>query len=99
MAQPDHDGEQVSVKVKSPVPMAVAMLPAKIAGQLYGKPDMFESAVERSSCAQRGVQNTTFQCTFNLAAAPQSLVLLPDARPHIPPPPQPHAHSHAFPSF
>ncbi len=82
---PDHDGEQVSVKVKSPVPMAVAMLPAKIAGQLYGKPDMFESAVEGSSCAQRGVENTTFQCTFNLADGPQSLVLLPEAGADIPP--------------
>ena len=82
---PDHDGEQVSVKVKSPVPMAVAMLPAKVAGQLYGKPDMFESAVENSSCVQRGVQNTTFQCSFNVADGPQSLVLLPEAGVEIPP--------------
>jgi hypothetical protein len=81
---PDHDGEQVSIKVKSPVPMAVAMLPARVASQLYGKPDMFESAVENSSCAQRGVQNATFQCTFNVADGPQSLVLLPETGADIP---------------
>ena len=75
---PDHDGEQVSIKLKSPVPMAVAILPAKVAGQLYGKPDMFESAVEGSACQQRGVQSTTFQCAFNVADGPQALVLLPE---------------------
>ena len=82
---PDHDGEQVSIKVKSPVPLAVAILPAKIAGQLYGKPDMFESAVENSSCQQRGVQSSTFQCQFNVADGPQSLVLLPEPGSQIPP--------------
>jgi hypothetical protein len=82
---PDHDGAPVSIKVKSPVPMAVAILPAKIAGQLYGKPDMFESAVENSSCQQRGVQSSTFQCKFNMADGPQSLVLLPEPGSAIPP--------------
>ena len=33
---PDHDGEQVSVKIKSPVPMAVAVIPSAVANQLYG---------------------------------------------------------------
>ena len=81
---PDHDGEEVSVKVKSPVPMAVAILPSNIAGQLYGKPEMFESAVEKSSCQQRGVQSSTFQCRFNVADGPQSLVLLPEPGSDIP---------------
>jgi hypothetical protein len=80
----DHDGMQVSIKVKSPVPMAVAILPAQVAGQLYGKPDMFESAVAGSSCQQRGVQSSTFQCTFNKADGPQSVVLLPEAGVKIP---------------
>jgi hypothetical protein len=81
---PDHNGTQVSIKVKSPVPMAVAVLPSPIAGQLYGKPDMFESAVAGSSCQQRGVQSSTFQCTLNLADGPQSLVLFPEAGVNIP---------------
>lgn len=80
----DHDGTEVSIKVKSPVPMAVAVLPASVAGQLYGKPDMFESAVAASSCQQRGVQSSTFQCKFNVADGPQSLVLLPEAGVNIP---------------
>ena len=81
---PDHDGTQVSIKVKSPVPMAVAILPSAIAGQLYGKPDMLESVLASSSCQQRGVQSSTFQCTFNVADGQQSLVLLPEAGTSIP---------------
>jgi hypothetical protein len=80
----DHDGTQVSIKVKSPVPMVVAVLPSAVAGQLYGKPDMFESAVAGSSCQQRGVQSSTFQCTFNVADGAQSLVLMPEAGVAIP---------------
>jgi hypothetical protein len=81
---PDHDGAQVNIKVKSPVPMAVAILPSRVAGQLYGKPEMFESAIANSSCQQRGVQSSTFQCAFNLADGPQSLVLLPEAGADVP---------------
>jgi hypothetical protein len=81
---PDHDGTKLSIKVKSPVPMAVAVLPSSIAGQLYGSPDMFESAVGKSACQQRGVQSSTFQCTLDLADGPQSLVLLPEAGANIP---------------
>jgi hypothetical protein len=80
----DHDGTSVSIKVKSPVPMAVAILPSPVAGQLYGKPEMLDSAVSGSSCQQRGVQSSTFQCNFNLADGPQSLVLVPEAGVEIP---------------
>jgi hypothetical protein len=80
----DHDGAAVSIKVKSPVPMAVAVLPAQVAGQLYGKPDMFESAVSSSSCQQRGVQSSTFRCELKPADGPQALVLLPEAGVDIP---------------
>src|SRR3984893_14123119 len=81
---PDHDGTQISIKVKSPIPMAVAILPSPSAGQVYGKPEMFESAVAHSSCQQRGVQSSTFQCAFNVADGPQSLVLLPEAGVAVP---------------
>ena len=75
---PDHDGEQVSIKIKSPVPMLVAVIPSSVANQLHGKPDMLEPALEKNSCQQRGVQQQTFQCTFNAANGPQSLIVVPE---------------------
>lgn len=80
----DYDNEPISIKIKSPVPMAVAILPAKVAGQLYGKPEMFESAVENSSCQQRAVQSSTFQCQLKVSDGPQSLVIRPEDGAEIP---------------
>jgi hypothetical protein len=81
---PDHDGEQVSIKIKSPVPMVVAMLPSDIANQLHAKPETFETALEKNSCQQRGVQSLHFECTFNLADGPQSLIVVPEDTSSIP---------------
>jgi hypothetical protein len=81
---PDHDGEPVSIKIKSPIPMVVAMIPSDIANQLHAKPEMFESALEKNPCQQRGVQSLQFQCTFNLADGPQSLIVAPEAGENIP---------------
>jgi len=81
---PDHDGEQVSVRIKSPVPMVVAMLPSDIANKLYARPDALESALERNNCQQRGVQSQQFECTFNLGDGPQSLVVLPEPGANVP---------------
>jgi len=81
---PDHDAAQVSIKIKSPVPMVVAMLPSGIANQLHAKPEMFEPALEKNPCQQRGVQSLEFQCTFNLADGPQSLIVAPEASGNIP---------------
>jgi hypothetical protein len=75
---PDRDGELVSIKIKSPVPMLVAMIPSSVADQLHGKPDMLEPALEKNSCQQRGVQQQTFQCTFNAGDGPQSLIVVPE---------------------
>jgi hypothetical protein len=75
---PNSDGEVVSIKIKSPVPMLVAMIPSSVADQLHGKPDMLEPALEKNSCQQRGVQQQTFQCTFNAADGPQSLIIVPE---------------------
>jgi hypothetical protein len=76
---PDHDTTQVSIKIKSPIPMVVAMLPSDIANQLHAKPEMFEAALEKNPCQQRGVQSLEFQCTFNLGDGPQSLIVAPEA--------------------
>jgi hypothetical protein len=81
---PDHDGAQVSIKIKSPVPMVVAMLPSDIANQLHAKPEMFEPALEKNPCQQRGVQSLEFQCTFNLADGPQSLIVAPEDNGKVP---------------
>jgi hypothetical protein len=75
---PDRDGEVVNIKIKSPVPMLVAVIPSSVADQLHGKPDMLEPALEKNSCQQRGVQQQTFQCTFNAANGPQSLIVVPE---------------------
>jgi hypothetical protein len=81
---PDHDGEQVSIKIKSPVPMVVAMVPSEIANQLHAKPEMFESALEKNSCQQRGVQSLQFECKFNLGDGPQSLIVVPESTAKVP---------------
>lgn len=81
---PQRDGEQVSVKIKSPVPMVVAILPSQIADQLHGKPEMLETALEKNPCQQRGVQSLRFECTFNAADGPQSLVVVPESAASVP---------------
>jgi len=80
----DYDGERVSIKIKSPIPMAVAMLPAQVAGQLHGKPDMLDSALEKVTCQQRGVQSLQFECNFNVADGPQSLIVVPESGARVP---------------
>jgi hypothetical protein len=76
---PDRDGEVVSIKIKAPTPMLVAMVPSSIANQLHARPEMLEPALEKNPCQQRGVQSQTFQCTFNAADGPQSLIVVPEA--------------------
>ncbi len=80
----DHDGELVSIKIKAPVPMLVAMLPSAVANQLHGKPDMLESALEKSACQQRGVQSLQFECKFDVNDGPQSLIVVPEEAASVP---------------
>jgi hypothetical protein len=81
---PDRDGEVISIKIKAPVPMLVAVVPSSVANQLHGKPEMLEPALEKNSCQQRGVQSQTFQCTFNAADGPQSLIVVPEDTGKVP---------------
>lgn len=81
---PDRDGEVVSIKVKAPVPMLVAMLPSAVANQLHGNPNMLEPALAKTPCQQRGVQSQTFQCTFDAANGPQSLIVVPENLDKVP---------------
>ncbi|HVH85365.1 MAG TPA: hypothetical protein VM912_01480, partial [Terriglobales bacterium] len=81
---PEHDGEQVDVKIKSSVPMLVAVVPSDIAQQLYGKPDMLESAVEGGICQQRAAQSVNFGCQLKANGAAQSLIVAPEPSAGIP---------------
>src|SRR6266403_765750 len=42
---PEHDGQRMWVKIKSKVPMTLAILPSKIADQAYDKPETISSAL------------------------------------------------------
>jgi hypothetical protein len=81
---PSGDGEQVSIKIKSPAPMAVALLPPQEANQLYANPSSFESVFAGAACKQRGIQSLTFQCTLNAADGPQALVVAPEPGGKVP---------------
>ena len=76
---PECDGQKLWVKIKAPVPMTLAVMSSKIADQVYDKPETLSSFLSQTSCKQRGVQSLEFDCTFNLADGPQSLLVLPDA--------------------
>jgi hypothetical protein len=78
LSAPEFDGEQLTVKIKSQVPLLLAVVPSNLANQLYAKPEMLQNAVASSQCQQRGVQTLTFGCSFNVADGPQSLIVLPE---------------------
>jgi hypothetical protein len=80
----DHDGEQVSIKIKSKVPVMVAMLPSSVANQLHARREMLETALEKSACQQRGVQSLQFECKFDVSQGPQSLVVVPEQAANVP---------------
>jgi len=81
---PDYDGERVSIRIKSPVPMLVAMLPSQVADRLYGQPGQLQPALENNSCQQRAVQSQQFECTFNVSDGPQSLIAVPESTNSVP---------------
>jgi hypothetical protein len=74
---PEHDGQKLWMKIKAPMPMTLAVMPSTMADKVYEKPDELGSAVAQTSCKQRGVQSMEFDCIFNLADGPQSLLVLP----------------------
>lgn len=75
---PDHDGQELSVKIKSPVPLTVALLPSHLADQVYDKSVSLSDALDQTGCKELGVQSMTFNCTFNVANGTQTLLILPD---------------------
>ncbi|HSZ64555.1 MAG TPA: hypothetical protein VK828_22345 [Terriglobales bacterium] len=75
---PDHDGQELSVKIKSPIPLTVALLPSHLADQVYDKTMTLTDALDKTGCKERGVQSMSFNCTFNVANGAQTLLILPD---------------------
>jgi hypothetical protein len=80
----DHDGEQVSIRIKAPVPMLVAMVPSAKANQLHARPELLEEALAKTACQQRGVQSMVFECKFDVSDGPQSLIVVPEEAKHVP---------------
>jgi hypothetical protein len=81
---PERDGQPVWIHVKAPVPMTIALLPSAIADKIYDDPSTLPSALESTSCKQRGVQSLNFSCKVNLGDGRQSLVVLPEPRGSVP---------------
>ncbi len=75
---PDHDGQELSVKIKSPIPLTVALLPSHLADQVYDKTVTLTDALDKTGCKERGVQSMSFNCTFDIANGTQTLLILPD---------------------
>jgi hypothetical protein len=75
---PERDDQRVSIRIKAPIPMTVALLPSELADKVYDDPGALTSALASTSCKQRGVQSLNFECTVNLADGRQSLVVVPD---------------------
>src|SRR5579863_9837138 len=75
---PDHDGQELSLKIKSPIPLTVALLPSHLADQVYDKTITLTDALDQTGCKERGVQSMSFNCTFNVANGAQTLLILPD---------------------
>ncbi|HEY4052574.1 MAG TPA: hypothetical protein VGL74_02460, partial [Terriglobales bacterium] len=74
---PDHDDQKLSVKIKSPIPLTVALLPSHLADQVYDKTVSLTEALDQTGCKERGVQKMSFNCSFNVANGTQTLLVLP----------------------
>ena len=75
---PDHDAQELSVKIKSPVPLTVAILPSHLADQVYDKTVTLTDVLDQTGCKERGVQSLSFNCSFNVANGSQTILILPD---------------------
>jgi len=84
LLSPERDGQPVWIKIKAPVPMMIALLPSELADKVYDNPSTLTSALESSSCKQRGVQSLSFNCKVNLGDGRQSLVVVPEAQGKVP---------------
>jgi hypothetical protein len=74
---PERDGQPLNLRIKAPTPMTVAVVPQALADQVYDNPETLSLALSKTSCKQRGVQSLSFDCNFNVADGPQSIIVVP----------------------
>jgi hypothetical protein len=70
----ERDGEPFSIKVTSPLPMTVAIVPSRAADELRARPTALDSALAGRTCMERFARSAAFECTFDVADGPQSLI-------------------------
>lgn len=75
---PEHDNDKIRVRVKTEIPMTVAVVPSSLVDDLYAHRDQAQEILSKSSCKQYGVQSSTLECTFQLSDGDQQVVLLPE---------------------
>jgi hypothetical protein len=75
---PEHDGDTMRIRVKSPIPLTVAVVSSGLADQLYAHRDQAPEILARSACKQYGVQSSAFDCSLQKADGPMQVVLLPE---------------------
>jgi hypothetical protein len=73
---PEHEGNQVRVKMKSKVPMLLALLPVAAADRLRANPAEAEALLSGAPCKQRAVQKADLTCQLNLKDGIQQVVLM-----------------------
>jgi hypothetical protein len=78
----EQDGQKLWMKIKSPVPMTMAVMASGAADQVYDKPEQLGTALAQTTCKQRGVQSMEFDCAFSPSDGPQSLLIMPDLKSH-----------------
>ena len=71
----ERDGEPFSIKVTSSLPMTVAIVPSRAADELRARPGGLDSALDGRTCMERSARSIAFECTFDVADGPQSLVV------------------------
>lgn len=84
LINPDRDGEPINVRVKSPVPMLVTVIPARDVDQIYADPAALQAAIANSQCKQRGVQKLAFGCNVMAGEGQLALVLMPEPGTNVP---------------
>jgi hypothetical protein len=80
----ERDGEPFSVRVNSPIPMTVALVPSQVAQELRMKSDDLGSSLNNRSCMQKSVRSADFECTLDLSDGPQSFIAVPEADSKVP---------------
>jgi hypothetical protein len=84
LLSPERNGQPVWIRVKAPVPMTIALLPSEVADKIYDDPSTLATALQGTSCKQRGVQSLNFSCKVNLGDGRQSLLVVPEGRGSVP---------------